>query len=148
MDSASACTIWTLYPHLLSNLHLARRIAGHDVAEARVAMPRPGSSNDSKPDNSRFSVWFPVRYFQSIPAPIRSLSLGVLINRTGGYVTAFLALILSVRHASALQISLALIVTAGFAIAGSWCGGLSAARGGGRRTNGGARWGAGALTGR
>ena len=97
-------------------------------------MPRPGSSNDSKPDNARFSVWFPVRYFQSIPAPIRSLSLGVLINRTGGYVTAFLALILSVRHASALQISLALIVTAGFAIAGSWCGGLSAARMGARRT--------------
>jgi predicted MFS family arabinose efflux permease len=75
-----------------------------------------------------------VRYIKSIPPPIRSLSLGILINRTGGYVTAFLALILSLRHASALQISFALILSAAFAIAGSWCGGISAARFGARRT--------------
>jgi MFS family permease len=97
-------------------------------------MSRPGSPGDPKPAGTRFSLWFPVRYFQRIPTPVRSLSLGVLINRTGGYVTAFLALILSVRHTSALQISLALIVTAVFAIVGSWCGGLAAARIGARHT--------------
>jgi MFS family permease len=86
------------------------------------------------PSRGRFSGWLPIRYFQQIPPPIRSLSLGVLINRTGGYVTAFLALILSVRHFAALQISLALVASAVFAIAGSWAGGWSAARVGPRPT--------------
>ena len=86
------------------------------------------------PSRGRFSGWLTIRYFQQIPPPIRSLSLGVLINRTGGYVTAFLALILSVRHFAALQISLALVASAVFAIAGSWAGGWSAARVGPRPT--------------
>jgi MFS family permease len=52
----------------------------------------------------------------------------------GGYVTVYLALILTVRHASAAQISLALILSGVFSIIGSACGGMSAARIGSRIT--------------
>lgn len=52
----------------------------------------------------------------------------------GGYVTVFLALILTVRHISASQISLALILSGMFSITGSAAGGVSARRIGGRRT--------------
>jgi MFS family permease len=74
------------------------------------------------------------RYLSQIPFPIRLLSLGVLINRVGGYVTVYLTLILGVRHISADRISLALALSAIFAIAGSGCGGFLAVRIGGRLT--------------
>lgn len=52
----------------------------------------------------------------------------------GGYVTVYLTLILTVRHVPPSQISLALILSGLFSIAGSASGGVSTGRMGGRRT--------------
>ena len=74
------------------------------------------------------------RYLSEIPLSIRILSLGILINRVGGYVTVFLTLILGVRHVQPDRISLALILGAIFAITGSGFGGVFATRIGSRLT--------------
>lgn len=66
---------------------------------------------------------FPVRYYRRIPVPLRVLSAGVLVNRAGGFVLVFLTLILAVRHIPAAEIGIALILSGGFSIAGSWLGG-------------------------
>jgi MFS family permease len=83
--------------------------------------------------NSGRVAWHPVRYYLRIPAPVRVLSIGVLINRAGGFVTAFLALILAIRDVSAPRIGVALAATAAFTIAGAWLGGALVARLGSRR---------------
>jgi MFS family permease len=75
-----------------------------------------------------------IAYLRQIPFPVRVLSAGILINRMGGYVTVYLALILTVRHVSPSQISLALILSGIFSITGSAAGGVSTRRIGGRRT--------------
>lgn len=75
-----------------------------------------------------------ITYLRQIPFPIQVLSAGILINRMGGYVTVFLALILTVRHIPAAQISLALILSGIFSITGSAAGGAATGRIGGRRT--------------
>jgi MFS family permease len=74
----------------------------------------------------------PVRYLRSIPAPIRLLSIGVLINNSGAYVTVFLTLILAVRHDTAWRIGLALAFTACCSVLGSAGGGLAVSRYGSR----------------
>ena len=74
-----------------------------------------------------------MRYYRSIPSPIRVLSAGVLINRAGGFVSAFLALILALRGISAPDIGLALAVSGGFTIAGAWLGGALTSRLGSKR---------------
>jgi MFS family permease len=73
------------------------------------------------------------RFYRGIPGPIRVLSVGVLINRAGGFVSALLALILAVRGVSAPDIGVALVVSAGFTIAGAWLGGTLTSRLGSRR---------------
>lgn len=75
-----------------------------------------------------------IAYLRQIPFSIRVLTAGILINRMGGYVTVFLALILTVRHVSPSQISLALILSGIFSITGSAAGGMSTTRIGGRHT--------------
>jgi MFS family permease len=75
----------------------------------------------------------PVRYYRRVPAPIRVLSIGVLINRVGGFVITFLALILAIRHISTVGIGVALALSAVFAIVGSWLGGALIPRLGSRR---------------
>lgn len=77
---------------------------------------------------------FPVQYYRRIPAPVRLLSAGVFINRAGGFVVVFLPLILAIRHTPTTEIGIALILSGGFAIAGSWLGGALIARLGIRRT--------------
>lgn len=74
------------------------------------------------------------RYLSQIPFSIRLLSLGILINRVGGYVTVYLTLILGVRHVSPGRISVTLVLGAIFAIAGSGAGGFFAVRIGSRLT--------------
>jgi predicted MFS family arabinose efflux permease len=76
----------------------------------------------------------PIRYLQQIPATIRLLSLGILVNRMGGYVTVFLTLILVTRQISAVKIGVALTLAGIFAILGNAIGGASATRLGERRT--------------
>jgi MFS family permease len=76
----------------------------------------------------------PLRYYLSIPRPIRILSAGILINKVGGFVTVFLTLILALRHISASKIAVALALSAVFAIIGSWLGGALISRLGGRWT--------------
>jgi MFS family permease len=76
----------------------------------------------------------PVQYYRHVPAPIRILSIGVLINRIGGFVTVFLALILAIRNIPATGIGIALLMAAASAIAGSWLGGAMVTRWGSRRT--------------
>jgi MFS family permease len=71
---------------------------------------------------------------RSVPAPVRLLSIGVLINNAGGYVSVFLALILAVRHTPAWRIGLALLLAALFAIGGSALGGAGVSRIGARLT--------------
>jgi MFS family permease len=61
------------------------------------------------------------------------LSIGVLINRVGGFVITFLALILAVRHVQTVGIGIALALSAVFAIVGSWLGGALIARWGSRQ---------------
>ena len=74
-----------------------------------------------------------VRHYRGIPSPIRVLSAGVLINRAGGFVSAFLALILALRGISAPDIGVALAVSGGFTIAGAWLGGALTSRLGSKR---------------
>jgi MFS family permease len=69
-----------------------------------------------------------------MPVPIRWLSAGIIVNRAGGFVTVFLALILSLRHVPTWKIGLALVITAACAIAGSGLGGFAASRIGSRWT--------------
>ncbi len=75
----------------------------------------------------------PVRYYRRVPAPIRVLSIGVLINRVGGFVITFLALILAIRHIQTVGIGIALALSAVFAIIGSWLGGALISRLGSRQ---------------
>jgi MFS family permease len=75
----------------------------------------------------------PVRYYRRVPAPIRVLSIGVLINRVGGFVITFLALILAIRHISTAGIGVALALSAVFSIIGSWLGGALISRWGSRQ---------------
>lgn len=77
---------------------------------------------------------FPVEYFRRIPGPLRVLMAGILVNRAGGFVLVFLALILAVRHFSTTEIGIALILSGTFAVAGSWLGGSLIPRLGIRRT--------------
>lgn len=77
---------------------------------------------------------FPVRYYRGIPAPLRVLSAGVLVNRAGGFVLIFLALILAVRRVPTAEIGIALILTGAFSVAGAWLGGALIPRLGIRRT--------------
>jgi predicted MFS family arabinose efflux permease len=77
---------------------------------------------------------FPVQYFRRIPAPLRVLMAGILVNRAGGFVIVFLALILAVRHVATTEIGIALILSGTFAVAGSWLGGALIPRLGIRRT--------------
>jgi predicted MFS family arabinose efflux permease len=74
-----------------------------------------------------------VRFYRGIPAPIRVLSAGALINRAGGFVSAFLALILALRGISAPDIGVALAISGGFMIAGAWVGGALTSRLGSKR---------------
>lgn len=76
----------------------------------------------------------PVQYFRHIPVPVRVLSIGVLINRLGGFVTVFLALILAIRNVATVRIGIALALAAAFTVAGSWLGGVLVSRWGSRRT--------------
>jgi MFS family permease len=76
----------------------------------------------------------PVQYFRHIPAPIKVLSCGVLINQLGGFVTVFLALILAIRNVATVRIGIALVLSAAFTIVGSWLGGILVSRWGSRRT--------------
>jgi MFS family permease len=75
----------------------------------------------------------PVRYYRRVPAPIRVLSIGVLINRVGGFVITFLALILAARHIPVVEIGIALALSAGFAMLGAWLGGALISRFGSRQ---------------
>ena len=84
------------------------------------------------PERATFILGPARRYLGQIPSPIRILSLGLLINRVGGYVTVYLTLILGVRHVSPDRISLTLALGAVFGIAGS--GGFFASRLGSRLT--------------
>jgi MFS family permease len=73
-----------------------------------------------------------VRYYRDIPAAVRVLSLGVLINRVGGFVSTFLPLILAARCISARDIGAALVATGTFTVAGAWLGGMLTSRFGSR----------------
>jgi predicted MFS family arabinose efflux permease len=73
------------------------------------------------------------RYYRAIPAPVRLLSAGMLINRAGAFVYMFLALILSLRGLSAPGIAGALAATGVFTVAGAWLGGMLTARLGSKR---------------
>lgn len=77
---------------------------------------------------------FPVRYYRRIPAPIRLLSMGVLVNRAGGFVLVFLTLILAVRRVPTAEIGIALILSGAFTVTGAWLGGALVPRLGIRRT--------------
>jgi MFS family permease len=68
------------------------------------------------------------RYYRQLPAPVRLLSAGVLVNNVGGFVTMFLTLILATRGISAAEIAVALIVSSAFAVAGAWLGGALLSR--------------------
>ena len=73
-----------------------------------------------------------VRYYRDIPAPVRVLSAGMLINRAGGFFNFYLALILADRGMSAREVGAALVVTGAAAVAGAWLGGMMTARFGSR----------------
>lgn len=74
-----------------------------------------------------------VRYYGGIPGQVRVLCAGVLVNQAGGFVSIFLALILSLRGVSAPGIGAALAASGGFAVAGAWLGGSLVTRLGNRR---------------
>jgi predicted MFS family arabinose efflux permease len=73
-----------------------------------------------------------VRYYRDIPAPVRVLSAGMLINRAGGFFNSFLPLILAARGLSTREVGAALVVTGAAAVAGAWLGGIITARVGSR----------------
>ncbi|HUD36203.1 MAG TPA: MFS transporter [Streptosporangiaceae bacterium] len=93
-----------------------------DAGAAVSGGPGPG------PARSRWQLW------KLVPGPIRLLTLGVLVNRTGGFVVVFLALILAARGFRAWQIGIMLALVGGFGIAGAALGGAAAGRLGPRRT--------------
>lgn len=68
-------------------------------------------------------IRYPVKSYTRIPPTMRILSAGIFINRAGGFVISFLVLILAVRHYSADEIGVALILSAAFGIAGASIGG-------------------------
>ena len=74
------------------------------------------------------------------------LAAGTLINRAGGFVTAFLALILAIRNISAPGIAVALAAAAIFTIAGAWLSGALISRLGSRRVIAGSMIGSAAFT--
>jgi MFS family permease len=92
------------------------------------------TANAGSPDDLRFLLRHPLRYLRQVPRPIRLLSVGMLINYAGVYVTLFLTLILAERHVSTPRIGLALAMAGAFAIAGSWFGGFLVPRLGCRLT--------------
>lgn len=77
------------------------------------------------------SVW---RLIKLVPGPIRMLTLGVFVNRAGGFIVVFLALILAERGFPAWQIGVTLALVGGFGIVGAAVGGSAAVRLGPRRT--------------
>jgi MFS family permease len=92
------------------------------------------TSDEESSDNLQFLLGHPVRYLRLVPAPIRLLSMGMLINYAGAYVTLFLALILAERHVSSTRIGIALALAGASAILGSWLGGYLVPRLGCRPT--------------
>jgi MFS family permease len=78
--------------------------------------------------HSRWRLW------KLVPAPIRLLTFGVLVNRVGGFIVVFLALILAARGFPVWQIGIALALVGGFGIAGAALGGAVAVRLGPRLT--------------
>lgn len=83
---------------------------------------------DGTAARSRWQLW------KLVPWPIRLLTLGVFVNRTGGFVVVFLALILSARGFPSWQIGVTLALVGGFGIAGAALGGAAAVRLGPRQT--------------
>jgi predicted MFS family arabinose efflux permease len=73
-----------------------------------------------------------IRYYLDIPAPIRVLSAGVLINRAGGFISTFLPLILATRGMPTQEIGAGLVFTGSCTVAGAWLGGLMTTRFGSR----------------
>ncbi|HXS64070.1 MAG TPA: MFS transporter [Streptosporangiaceae bacterium] len=82
----------------------------------------------AEPAGQRWRLW------KLVPGPIRLLTLGVFINRAGGFVVIFLALILAGRGFRPWQIGVALALVGVFGIAGAAAGGAAALRLGPRRT--------------
>lgn len=90
----------------------------------------PLSKPERKPLVSRLSnlARLPLQHYLRIPAPIRILTTGIFINRAGAFVTAFLPLILAIRHVPIGEIGIALAMSAVFTVAGSWLGGTLISR--------------------
>lgn len=74
------------------------------------------------------------RLWKLVPGPVKLLTLSAFVNRTGGFVVLFLALILAVRGFAAWQIGVILALAGGFGIAGAAVGGAAAVRLGPRLT--------------
>jgi MFS family permease len=74
------------------------------------------------------------RLWKLVPGPIRMLTVGVFINRAGGFIVVFLALILAARGFAAWQIGVSLALVGVFGIVGAAAGGAAAVRFGPRRT--------------
>jgi MFS family permease len=70
----------------------------------------------------------PAEYYRQLPASVRLLSAGALVNTAGGFVTMFLTLILAIRNISPTRIAIALIASSAFAVAGAWLGGALISR--------------------
>lgn len=68
-------------------------------------------------------IGYPVKSYIRIPAPMRVLLAGIFINRAGGFVISFLALILAIRHYSTGEIGVALAFSAVCGVAGASIGG-------------------------
>lgn len=81
-----------------------------------------------EPAGPRWRLW------KLVPGPIRLLTLGVFINRAGGFIVVFLALILAARGFKAWQIGTSLALVGVFGIVGAAVGGAAAVRLGPRRT--------------
>lgn len=77
---------------------------------------------------SRWRLW------KLVPSPIKLLTFGVLVNRLGGFIVVFLALILAARGFPVWQIGIALALVGGFGIAGAALGGAVAVHVGPRLT--------------
>jgi MFS family permease len=73
-----------------------------------------------------------IRYYQGIPAPVRVLSVGMLINRAGGFISTFLPLIFATRGIPTTEIGAGLVFTGGCTVAGAWLGGQMTTRYGSR----------------
>jgi MFS family permease len=73
-----------------------------------------------------------IRYYRGVPAPIRVLSLGVLINRAGGFISTFLPIILATRGIPTREIGVGLVFTGSCTVTGAWLGGLMTTRFGSR----------------